>query len=300
MQHPSPAIRRILAATDFSCGAEQAVRRAARLAAQHRAELLLLHAVDPGPWLVLRDLQDGEPDLQARLAGQAEILLASTARSLASASEAGTGASVRTRCAQGRPLDAIVQASEAADLVVLGSSGEHPLRDATLGSTADRLCRALERPLLIVRGSAQAAYRQVLAAVDFSAASVRALALAAALAPHAKLHLLHGIELPALGRMRLAGVEEQAVIRFKAQALHRCAERLRELAASLGLQERVTFDVQVADIRFELLEQARAHVADLVAVGKVGHSRLANALLGSVTAWTAARASCDVLVAPGG
>lgn len=52
----------------------------------------------------------------------------------------------------GRPSQAIIQASEqqAADLVVLGQRGQNPLAQLLLGSTAERICREIKRPVLLV------------------------------------------------------------------------------------------------------------------------------------------------------
>ncbi|WP_404416338.1 universal stress protein [Marinospirillum sp.] len=54
--------------------------------------------------------------------------------------------------AQGDPIKEILQSSRyhAIDLLVLGKRGQNPLKQLMFGSTAERLCRQLKRPVLII------------------------------------------------------------------------------------------------------------------------------------------------------
>jgi len=66
------ALRRVIAATDFSRGSENAIERAVLLAKAHGARLELLHAFDAGAWHALLAIFDVK-----RLSGElpADILL---------------------------------------------------------------------------------------------------------------------------------------------------------------------------------------------------------------------------------
>jgi nucleotide-binding universal stress UspA family protein len=288
-------LRTVLAATDFSAGAQQAVARASLLASRQGADLLLVHAVDLGAWFALRDMLDGDRDLHGRVAEQAQMLLGVAADAIRQQGHAG---SIRTHVARGRPARALLGAAKEADLVVLGASGEHPVRDVALGSTAEQLSRLVNRPLLLVRRMPAGEYRRVLVPLDFSAPSLRALDVALAIAPTASFHLLHCLELPSLSRMRVAGVAADAVLEYQARARREATRRLDQLVRGLPSGSQVTTTVQVGDVRMELLKQARALDADLIALGKHGQSYLADTFLGSATAATLARAECDVLAVP--
>src|SRR4030066_2328266 len=74
------------------------------------------------------------------------------------------------------------------------SHGRGELKDWLLGTTAERVVRKGDRPVLVVKRPPEGPYRHVLVAVDFSDTSHRALALAAHLAPGAHLTLLHAYE----------------------------------------------------------------------------------------------------------
>ena len=92
-----------------------------------------------------------------------------------------------------------------ASLVVLGAHGGGGVRDLFVGSTVDKVMRKLTRPLLIVKHEPQAAYQQVLIAVDFSEASGRATKFAMNIALHAYITLLHAFEVPFEAKLYTAG-----------------------------------------------------------------------------------------------
>jgi len=54
--------------------------------------------------------------------------------------------------AQGEPVTEILQSARyhAVDLVIFGKRGQNPLKQLMFGSTAERLCREVKRPVLIV------------------------------------------------------------------------------------------------------------------------------------------------------
>jgi nucleotide-binding universal stress UspA family protein len=294
---PKPnSLGTLLVATDFSPDANEALSRAILLARQHDAGLVLAHVVDSGPWLALHELLKGEPDLASKLMEQGGMQLAAAAQAL---EREGKVRSVRTALASGSLVDGLRGVADQADLLVVGVSADHPVRDFTRGSTAEQLARVAGKPILRVRGRAAADYAQVLVAVDFSPASMRALELAMTLAPGARLHLLHCVDLPYAGKMKTAGVEEHVVAAYVARARQQAVDRLREITQALPQALHVTTSVRDGDVRAELLKQRDALGADLISLGKQGQSMVADALLGSVTVSMLDRAPCDVLVAPG-
>ena len=125
----------IIAATDFSDDAGHALRRAARLAARHRARLELLHVVDRVALDAVRVWTRRPVDLAERLVDDARRLLGECAAAL------GTVASPRV--AVGDVQEEILSSCAGAGLLALGAHGVNPLHDAIVGTTAASGCSDL-------------------------------------------------------------------------------------------------------------------------------------------------------------
>lgn len=287
-------LRRVTAATDFSPDALNAAHRAARVCADHHAELTLVHVLERDLLLAARSLLQTGRDLQAAVAEQVEIELLVLGHAITQAHPV----TVRQEVRQGGVLQELLHAAASADLLVLGARGQGPVRDFVLGSMPERLARSASCPLLVVREAPAAPYRRVLVPVDFSEFSRQALLTALRLAPDASFHLLHCYEVPYEGRLRLAGVADADIKRYRAEARQAATLRFDDFLRGLPSRERMTIALRHGDARLELLEEASEQQCQLVAIGKQGRSTLGDALLGSTTQWTLARAMTDVLVVP--
>lgn len=277
-------IRSLLAATDFSGHAHLAALRAAILARELGArKCVLLHVA---PQRALR------PADRARVARRLRQELAQQARAL----KAQTGVAFVPRLARGAVVETLARAAERFDLVALGAQGAHRLREFAIGTSAERLLRRALRPVLIVKRRPAGAYRQVLVPVDFSGGSREALALAKRVAPRAELSVLHAFEVPFEGKLRVAGVAEDDVLRYRRLARERSRAEMEALLGDAG--EGVTRLV-AHGYPSKLIARTQAEIgADLVAIGKHGRSALEDLLLGSVTLHTLSAVDCDVLVTP--
>lgn len=291
--HP---IRSLVAATDFSQRAVLASARAAMLAAEHGAGLQLVHVMEQEGLTALRDWLAPGNDLRATLADQAEIQLAASARQILD--EWGVGAETILR--EGQSLRELNAASASADLLVLGDHGNHGLRDAAIGTTADRLLRTATRPLLVVRTAAITNYRRVLVLVDFSAASDAAVRAALQIAPQAAIRLLHAFDMPFEGKLRVAGVGAQQIDAWRAQGKQRALEQFQLLLARTDAGTRTTISIEEGDVRLQFLRAVEEFRPDLMVIGKQGQGFMSDLLLGSVTRIALAEAPCDVLVVPRG
>lgn len=291
------AIARILAATDLSAPARHAVQRAAIQAAACDAGLDLLHVVETGAMDSLRQLLGvAAGELDTRIRDQSADALRQLAEDIATR----LGRRPATHVAEGRVLSAIMEHVEAtdADLVVLGTQGANFMRHWVLGATAERLLRKTARPILAVRQMAREPYDSVLVPVDFSAWSDNALALARAIAPGARLVLMHAYQVPFESHLRLAGIGEDDIQGHREAARRGALEKLDELATRAGLG---AGDVQLVAAHgpavSRILEQAEERDADLIVLGKHGAGMVEELLLGSVTKHVLADARQDVLIA---
>jgi nucleotide-binding universal stress UspA family protein len=288
--------QRILAATDFSEGADAAAERAARLCAESGASLHLLHIANlPAVDAVLSLFGAESRNIRSSLAEAAEKSLA----------DAGTRLSVRHRVAvatdvrSGNVAPEILAAAEegAADLIVLGARGENRVKDLLFGATAERTIGRATRPVLAVERWPSEAYRHVLVPIDFSEDSRSALRLARAVAPWADITLLHAFEFPYEGKLRFAGIPDWEIAQYPIVAKRRAMAELNGWAADSGSESSaIGREVVHGPPAPSILEQAAYDGTDLIVMGKHGRSRLEEWFLGSVTRHVLSAAPCDVLV----
>ena len=266
---------RILVATDFSTRSDAALRRAARLAGQWPAELVLLHVVD-----------DDQP---ARLADAARREAAALLDEMAADLRRAEGIACSTRTVLGDLPQAIADTAEAVDaaLVILGPHRPQALRDAFVGTTVERTIRTCRRPVIMAaaRPGPAGAYRRILVATDFSegadqaALEARALGL---LEPGTAV-AFHAFDAPGRGLMLRAAMTEAQLQDYMAEERARARSELAAFVGRLampGMQGRIApIEGSVAGA---IWDAARGAGAGLVVVGTRSRSGLARLLLGSV------------------
>lgn len=183
-----------------------------------------------------------------------------------------------------------------AALLIVGAHGSGFMRHWLLGATAERLLRITRRPILVVRQVPRETYRSVIVAVDFSSWSLRAIRLAQAIAPRARLILLHAYDVPFEGKMRLAGVDDDMTTRYAAKAHQEAFLRLKQSAHEAGIPANWQPQVVHGDAATVFLQQEEEEGADLIVLGKRGAGMVEELLLGSVTKHVLSEARCDTLV----
>ena len=157
-------LKKILVPVDFSKVSKAALAYAAFLAGQFGTEFILLHVTEKSPidYLLGPGLMN---HLVVPMMKQAEADLARLAGSLSKAHGAHLTAIVRT----GKPFEEICRAARTlgADLIVLTTHGHTGLKHVMLGSTAERVVRHADCPVLVVRdrlrvgGGKRSARRQI-------------------------------------------------------------------------------------------------------------------------------------------
>lgn len=288
----------LLAATDFSAPSRHAAERAALLAGESGARLLLIHAVAAGLLADLRGLLGGADDGERRLLDDAQAQL----RALAAQLGDGSGPQVSTELCSGNVLDELLRAGDAHDarLLVVGARGSGFLRRLVLGTTAERLLRRARRPVLVVRQKAHETYRRALVPVDFSAWSLPAIALARCVAPQARLVLLHVVRVPFEDKLHFAGVDPGVIEQYRRQHRAEAGQRLEALARDAGLPAGSWATcLAEGDASLRIAEQEQEQDSDLIVIGKHGRSAAEDLLLGSVTKHVLAEGQADVLVSTG-
>ncbi len=295
-------IAKILAATDFSTPGDEAARQAEDLALRLGAELVLLHITTPPDPPTSTSLSS---DAAAKVSSLLEEIHAEAEQKLeALAKELGaSGVTVTQRVEIDHPDVAIprVAADLGADLAVVGTQGRTAVQRFLMGSTAERVTRLSEVPVLVARPPPREGrtFRRVLVPVDFSDASERAIVLAAALAaPDATLDLFHAGQSP-FTVVGLRGAASTARVQVQEELQAEVHTRLENLCVKHQRGEqtlRATYAQGSATPRIlEHLESGDPY--DLVALGSHGERGFRRRVLGSVAERIARHAPCSVLIA---
>ncbi|MBV2234236.1 MAG: universal stress protein [Sterolibacterium sp.] len=287
----------ILAASDFSRPAEAAVHRAALLAKAHGAALEVVHSLSPAPLTaVFRQLIEGQGLSEAELAARAERRLQGAVADLNIHHEITATGQLLT----GKPTTAIVAHAAAvnAALVVLGAHGEHRLLDLFIGSTALKLLRLLEQPVLVVKQTPLFEYERVLIATDFSVTSRHASNFAARLLPQADMHLFHVFEAPFERELHYAGSDDHVIEDYRRLGQQEARRQMDEFIRSLDEPERFIGRVRHGYAP-ALVNQYSAEInADLLVLGSNRQSGLSATLFGSVATHLVQESRGDLLLVP--
>ena len=284
-------LMRIVTATDFSVDAGNAVRRSALLARSHRIELELLHVISRSSLNAVREWVREPADFADRLVDDVRSSLQEVA--------ASTGMPASARVELGDVLSEIASTCAQGRILAIGARGLNPLRDAIIGTTAERLVGRCECPILVVRNPPQGDYRNVLAAVDLLEGSEKVLATAAAIAPGASMAAVHAYDVPFEGTLQRAGVAPREIDQHRSAAFEKALREVRSLGNTVGVElGRFLPVVERSSPARLILEHEQALNADLLVMGKRSRSTVEALLLGSTTRHVLADVGCDVLVVP--
>ncbi|WP_181770628.1 universal stress protein [Amycolatopsis pittospori] len=286
---------KIVVGVDGSEPSGEAVRWAAGLAGQRRLGLLIVHALHlerfayggglAGPQILFDDMAGEGRRVLDEAVGQARAV--------------SPELDVDTSMPTGSPIPYLIDASDTAAFVVLGSSGRGFFSELTLGSTASAVVGHAACPVVVIRGrkgtTTYSVNGPVVVGIDGSPLSERALAVAFEEAswrgaPLVAVHAWKDVTYDdAFGMARLV-TQWESIEDEEASLL---AQRLA------GWQEKYP-DVEVRRVlardnpRHVLLE--RSAEAQLVVVGSRGRGGFTGSLLGSTSQALVHHAECPVLV----
>jgi nucleotide-binding universal stress UspA family protein len=144
--------------------------------------------------------------------------------------------------------------------------------------------------------------KRIVAALDFSNATVGVLELASSLAEvfGAELHLLHVVEPePTYTAYGFTPDEFPAIHTFQEEARKRAKQKLDEAAAGLpGSLVSVVTELGEGSPLQALVDYVREKEADLVVLGSHGHGVVASLLIGSVAEGMVRKALIPTMVVP--
>jgi nucleotide-binding universal stress UspA family protein len=281
---------RILIPLDGSPRAELILAQVGRILRREDSEILLLRVVDMPQSM-------GRMDMGALVKSEREEAQKYVHDMARRFSE--KGAKVHGRVAEGPPAETILDTArtEGATLIAMTSHGRTGLARWTLGSVAEKVARASDVPVLMVRSFRRGAFgdleptapeelpfRRILVPVDGSPTSMSAIGDAEKFGQlfGSEIVVLHvrPVQIP-VGPV-LPGMEAGAMNLIpqlpptEDEVTRRAAERFRH--AGLKVTE-ITSD---GDAAAEILDSSAAWRADLIAMGTHGRSGMTRWVLGSV------------------
>lgn len=295
-------MKTIIAGADVSVPSDQAIDRAAAIAAKHGSKLILVHAVANDTAVegvdneVLKHVgevtQAMRIEVTRRLQAKLEALLAQ-------------GIDAELVSPAGAPGETVAALAKArgAKLIVCGTHGHTGIQRFLLGSVATAILRHAPCDVLVTRGNAGTGpFQRPLVATDFSPASRRALRNAALLTESGvPIELIHAWQLPAGS----VGASFFGVDRFPWNTI-------RDAVVSSAKKKGNALMTELGDLGHPLhvsyvhgaptpvvTHAAEAGHHDLIALGTHGHGGFRKLLLGSTAEGVIRHANCSVLVAHG-
>ncbi len=265
-------MRKLLVATDLSERSDIALARAIALAQQLPAELTVLYVVESDlPDEVAQTLLDAaDPVLRKRITALSD--------------QGKLDPTIRIERGRDWALISEMAQDGAHDVIVMGAH-RPTWRELTRGSTLDRVIRLSGVPVLIAATKGTKPYQQILAGVDFSLPSRRAVALAASFDGDATLRLVHVYNEP-LGGILAVQSEQERVSAIE-----------QMLADEIGNRDqRQQVVIKHGEIIGALYDEARSWPADLLVLGTHGRTGVGLAILGSIAEQFVADPPCDLLV----
>jgi len=303
-------IKKILCATDFTAFSEEAVRFGVSLAQRFDALLSVFHAV-----YVAQDQLHGNTEFER--GGERDKAVAQ-AKIKIKAMMAPFQVKWKAMILVGEPVEQFLKAAaqQGAGLTITASHSLSGFKRLFVGTVVERLCRALTRPLLVVRTSELATSEisrhstpheatgkrkiqdiVVACADNHLSATIIRYAADLALAFNARLHLVHAIEVPI--DVSLVEPTDAPYTQVQEHLQDQLRQRLSErIPQPLRMQGNHLIALYPGIPQEVLPVYAAEHNADLIIVGAWRQSKMENLLIGSTTKAMLRHATCNVLVLP--
>ena len=275
----------MLCATDLRTRSERAVSRADVIARGLGAQLLLLHVVDTA----------GSARASGHRGARARFVLDVRARKLA---RAGNGAQISVRT--GRPHQTIADAAIKwnADLIVLGPYRRR-FGDSFRGTTAERVIRIADRPVLVVNRDAAGPYEHVLLAADLSRMSIGVAHVTKELGllEGARASVVHALQHTRGAMPYLAGAGVSEAGKSQPSLRELAHDEIDTLLARAGLNAARVSVFSQENAPFRAIEQVASRLgSDLVVVGTSRFPLFKRVFIGSVSNEVLRGIKHDVLI----
>lgn len=288
-------LHHLIAAIDFTPSCRNALREAVRRAALDGAAVTAIHVMDE---FLVHELKKALSTDQATVRAD---WLERLRQFIASATNAGTSVQAEVRI--GHPFTALADACREhhADLLVMGAKGSRnePHR---IGVIAAKCVRKAPVDVLVVREDAPGPFKKIVACVDFSENSAKAVqcALHVAKQDGATLDCLHVLQSALAMSLDYGGgfVPSLPTVIDPEATAHRTAEVVAfvtPLTREAAGVEVTSLVVESLNIRETILEHVNSSHADLVVLGTRGKAGLREMLIGTTAEKIVQNAPCSIL-----
>jgi nucleotide-binding universal stress UspA family protein len=296
-------IRRILCPVDFSDFSQHALAHAAALARWYAASLTVQYvyrvSIPPAA------LAPGMGPMGAEATILAQVDQPQLARNLETfVATVGVGdLPTDYTVIEGDVVQGILEEAQAknADLIVLGTHGRSGFERLVLGSVTEKVLRKAHGAVLTVPPATQAPtapglFKRIVAAIDFSDASLRSLTYALSLAQeaNAELTVVHVVHMPHTDGEWIPGVDDMASL--ARQFVESSRTKLHESVPAAAREWcHVNERVETGRPYREILRVARETDAGLIVLGTHGYGVIDRLFIGSTAQHVVRQAPCPVL-----
>ena len=288
----------VLSAIDFSDMSLSALDRAGMIAKDKQAELVLFHGMNA---TLFKSWPRGFDPLMPALDQGIKSELLEKLNELASQQRAKGARATSVTLAESGDVSTLVNEvkSRGIDLVVAGAHGSGYWHELFLGSFISKLIAHNPVPTLVVKATNSTPYNKVLIPVDFSSTTSTLIKQAQSIAPSAQKLLLHVVNTPHEGMMRLRNASQDQVREYRARCI---AEAQSKLDALIDANQDGKTLGKVLENGYppgEIISFQKENQYDLVIIGKHGADYMSDLLVGSVTKLVMSHVSSDTLVVVG-
>lgn len=286
-------LHHIIAAIDFTAPCRAALREAVRRASLDGAVITAVHVMDE---FLVHELKNALSTDQATV--RAEWL--ERLKKFVADTEAGGVVNAEVRI--GSPFAELVQAcrDHGADLLVMGAKGSRnePHR---IGVIAAKCVRKAPVDVLVIREDAQGPFKQIVACVDFSENSAKAVQCALHIAQQdgGSLDCLHVFQSALALSLDYGGFAPSLPATYDPEAVEKWRKDLADFlapltrdAADVPLSQHVK---ELVNIRAAILDHVNEVHATLVVLGTSGKTGLREMLIGTTAEKIVQHASCSIL-----
>ena len=283
----------VVVGLDRSTQAFAALEHGTALAERGHLSLLLVHAYEPSQYAV-RSTIGWEPNTEGVLRNAAQRLVDDAVDVV---STFHPDVEVRTRLEAGSASEQLLEESERANTVVVGSRGTGAVSDLLVGSTTLHVAAHASCPVVAVPAPADdaALHRGVVVGVDGSAVSEDAIGYAFEAAaelgqPLTALHAWHDVTRTGTGRMMPLGYDPDEILAEERLSLAESMAGWQEKFPDVDVHQIVVFGRPVST----LVNASSA--ARMLVVGCRGRGSVRSVVLGSVSHGVLVRAAVPVTV----
>lgn len=287
----------LLVATDLSENSRAAIEWGAFLGGQLGSKAKLLHVVDlaagDNAWRMLVETPE---EIEQTAISEAEKQLRSLVRDIVGDD---IDDEIEFRIALGNPIDEILAEAETVDdpIIVAGTRGKSRLQEFFLGSTARRLVRQSDYPVVLTPPDSEIVPpRDLVVGVDFSEASREAIRRSALMARtyDARVHVVYGYVLPEVatfdGSMSSIATETDELVEDKELAI---AKMVAEVGADDVVEAVSARQLPPAQA---IVDAADEHEAQFIFVGSHGRRGMKRFFLGNTAERVMRNAPCPLFV----